>query len=127
VILEWKWEVISMDFITSLPRTVRWHDYIMVVVDRLSKVAHFILVKTTYSSSDITHVFIKEIMQLHGVPKNIVSDRDAKFTSKFWKELFVGLGTNIAFITTYHQNKNGQTERVSKILEDMLSMYVMEQ
>jgi len=91
-ILEWKWEVISMEFITGLPRTSRQHGSIMVVVDRLRKVAHFIPVKNTYSNSKVAQVFIMEIVRLDGVPKRIMSDKDANFTSKFWKELFVGLG-----------------------------------
>jgi len=78
----------------------------MVVVDWLTKVAHFIPVKSTYLVSDVAHVFIRDIVRLHGVPRKIVSDRDAKFTSKFWKELFAGLGTELAFNTTYYpQNK----------------------
>ena len=64
---------------------------------------------------------------LHGVPKKIVSDKDAKFTSKFWKDFFVGLGTELAFSTTYHSQTDGQKERVNMILEDMLRMYVMHQ
>jgi hypothetical protein len=89
---EWKWEVISMDFITGFPKTVRQHDSIMVVVDRLTKVAHFIPVKSTFSASDVAQVFIRDVVRLHGVPKKIVSDRDAKFTSKFWKETnFLGI------------------------------------
>ena len=72
-----------MDFVTSFPRTVRQYDSIMVVVDRLTKVVHFIPVKTAYSASDVAYVFIKDVVKLHGVPKNIVSDRDENFTSKF--------------------------------------------
>ena len=100
VIPEWKWEVISMEFITGLSRTVRQHDSIMVVVDRLTKVVHFIPLKSTFSACDVTQVFIRDVVRLLGVPKNIVSDRDAKFTSKFWKELFAGLGIEFTFITT---------------------------
>ena len=91
-----------MDFITSLPRILNKHDSIMVVVEKLSKVAHFIPVKTTYSASEVAQVFIREIVRLHGVSKKIMSDRDAKFTSKSWKGLFASLGTNLAFSTTYH-------------------------
>ena len=91
-----------MDIITSLQRESRQHDSIMVVVDKLSMVAHFILAKTTYSTSEVAQVFFKEIVRLHGVMKKIVSDKDVKFTFKFWKELFVGLGTKWAFNTTYH-------------------------
>jgi len=74
----------------------------MVVVDKLTKLAHFIPLKSTYSANDIAHVFIRDVVRLHGVPKKIVSDMDAKFTSRFWKELFASLGTKLAFSTTYH-------------------------
>eukprot|EP00253_Pinus_taeda_P032485 PITA_32485 len=83
-----------MDFIIGFPRTSRQHDSIIVVVDRLTKVAHFIPVKSNYSSSDVAQAFSKDIVSLHGVPKNIVSDKDAKFTSKSWKELFAGNAGN---------------------------------
>ena len=96
-----------MDFITSLPRTVRKHDSIMVVVDRLMNVAHFIPVKSIFSTSDVAQVFIRDVVILHGVLKKIVSDKDAKFTSKFWKELFASLGTQLAFSTTYHPRIDG--------------------
>ena len=98
-----------MDFITGLPRIVKQHDSIMVMVDRLSKVAHFIPVKTTYSTSELAYVLIREIVRLHGVLKKIVIDMDVKFTSKFLKDLFAGLGTDLAFSTTYHPQTNGQT------------------
>eukprot|EP00253_Pinus_taeda_P021604 PITA_21604 len=94
---------------------------------RLTKVAHFIPVKTTYSTGDVARVLIRDVVKLHGVPKNIVSDRDANFTSKFWKALFAGLGTKLAFSTTYHPQTIGQVERVNRILEDMLWLYVMHQ
>jgi hypothetical protein len=123
---EWKWEVISMDFITGLPMTVKKHDSIMVVVDKLSKVAHFIPVKSTHKANDIANIFMKEIFRLHGLPKAIISDRDTKFTSNFWKGLFQELGTQLKFSTAYHPQTDGQTERVNQVLEDMLSMYVMD-
>ena len=85
-ILEWKWEVISMDFITGLPRTSRQHDSIIVVVNKLTKVVHFIPVKSTCSTNDVANAFIRDVVRLNGVPKKIVLDRDAKFTSRFWKE-----------------------------------------
>ena len=99
---EWKWEVISMDFITGLAMTWRQHDSIMVVVDKLTKAAHFIPVKSTHQTDDIAKIFMKEIFKLHGLPKAIVSDRDVKFTSNFWKGLFVDLGTKLNFSTAYH-------------------------
>ena len=114
-----------MDFIIGFLKIVRHHDSIMVVVDMLEKVTHFIPVKTTYSVSDVAHVFIRDVVRLHGVPKNIVSDKDAKFTSKFWKELFAGLGTELAFNTTYNPQTDGHKKRLKNILEDMLRMYVM--
>ena len=95
----------------------------MVVIDRLKKVAQFIPVKYTYSVDDVAHVFMNYVLRLHCVLKNIMSDMD-KFTSKFWKELFVGLGTELAFNTTYHPQTNGKIERVNRILEYMLRMYV---
>jgi len=113
VILEWKCEVISMDFITFLLKIVRQHDSIMVVVDILKKVTHFILVKSTFSTSDVAQVFIKDVLRLHDVPKNIVSDGDAKFTSKFWKELFVGLSIELDFSIDYQPRIDGHTERVN--------------
>ena len=91
-----------MEFITGFLRKMRQHDSIMVVVDRLKKIVHFIPVKSTFSASDVAYLFIREMVILHGVLKNIVLDRDANFTSKFWKELFAGLGIELAFSTTYH-------------------------
>lgn len=91
-----------MDFITGLLRTSRQHDSIMVVVNKLTKVAHFIPRKSTNFTSEVGHVFIRETVRLHGVPKKIVSDRDAKFASRFWKDIFAGLGKELAFSTTYH-------------------------
>lgn len=82
-----------MDFIIGLPRTSKQHDEFMMVIYKLSKVAHFVAIESTNSASKVAQIFMKEIMRLHGVQRKIISDRDAKFTSKFWKELFVGLGT----------------------------------
>jgi hypothetical protein len=123
---EWKWEVVTMDFITKLPRTNKQHDSIMVVVDKLTKAAHFIPVKLTHKETNIVDVYMREIARLHGIPKTIVSDRDPKFTSNFWKGLFNGFGTNLNFSTTYHPESDGQTERVNQVIEDMLRMYVMD-
>ncbi len=83
--------------------------------------------KPTFSASDVAQVFIKDVVRLHIVLRKIVLDRDVKFTSKFWKELFAGLGTELALSTTYHLQTDGQTERVNNILEDMLRMCVMHQ
>ena len=85
---EWKWEVISLDFIIGLPRTKRKNDSIMVVVDRLSKSAYFITMQSTYKTVQIVDIFMKEIFRLHGIPKTVISDRDVNFTLAFWKTLF---------------------------------------
>jgi transposase InsO family protein len=118
--------VVTMDFITKLPMTIKQHDSIMVVVDKLTKAAHFIFVKKTPNTTNIVDIYLKEVARLHGIPKAIVSDRDSKFTSNFWKGLFKGLGTNLNFSTTYHPESDGQTKRVNQIIEDMLRMHVMD-
>ena len=84
---EWKWGKLGMDFITGLPRTHSDYDSIWVVVDRLTKVAHFIPVKTTYTSAKLAKIYMTRIICLHGVPMSIVSDRGTQFTSKFWNQL----------------------------------------
>jgi hypothetical protein len=96
-----KWEVITMDFITGLPRTNKKHGSIMVVVEKLTKDAHFVPVKTMHTMANIAEIFMKEISRLHGIPRTIVSDRDTKFTSNLWRGLFKGFGTNLNFSTTY--------------------------
>ena len=116
-VLEWKWEVISMDFITGFPMTWIQHDSIMVVVDKLTKEAHFIPFKSKHKTDDIAKIFMSEILKLHGFPKAIVSDIDVKFTSKFWKGLFADLGTKLKFSTVYQPQTNGQTKRVAKCLK----------
>ena len=121
---EWKWEVISMDFITGLPMTWRQHDSI--ILDKLTKATKFIPVKSTDKTDDIAKIFMKEIFKLHGLPKAIVSNRDVKFTSILWKGLFVDLSTRLNFSTSYHPQTDGQMERVNQVLEDMLCMYVMD-
>ena len=114
-----------MDFITKLPRTNKQHDSIMVVVDNLTKVAHFVPVKLTHKAANIVDVYMKEITRLHGIPKTIVSSGDPKFTSKIWKGLFNGFGTNLNFSIAYHPESDGQTKRVNQVIEYMLRTYVM--
>nr|CAH66282.1 OSIGBa0116O04.4 [Oryza sativa] len=123
---EWKWEEIGMDFITGLPRTSAGHDSIWVVVDRLTKVAHFIPVKTTYTGHKLAELYMARVVCLHGIPKKIVSDRGSQFTSKFWQKLQSELGTRLNFSTAYHPQTDGQTERVNQILEDMLRACVLD-
>jgi hypothetical protein len=121
---KWKWETISLEFIIGFPKTQKQNDSIMVVIDKLSKYAHFIPIKSTFKTINIAEIFMKEIFRLHGIPKMVISDRYVKFTSAFWKELFAGLNTNLNFSTSYHPQTNGQTKTTNKIMEDMLHMYV---
>ena len=114
-----------MDFITGLPKSNRGHDAIWVVVDRLTKVAHFIPVRTTHRGDQLADLYISRIVSLHGVPERIVSDRGTQFTSRFWKKLHEALGTKLSFSTAYHPQTGGQTERVNQILEDMLRACVL--
>ena len=117
---EWKWEEISMDFIVGLPRTSNGYDSIWIVVDRFTKVAHFIPVKTTYTGAKLAELYMSRIVCLHGVPKKIVSDRGTQFTSRFWEKLHECMDTKLNFSSAYHPQTDGQTERVNQILEDML-------
>ena len=98
----------------------------MVVVDKLSKSAHFIPVKATYKAANIADIFMKQIFRLHGISKVIISDKDPKFTGNFWKSLFKGLNTTLNFSTSFHPQMDGQIGRVDQILEYMLRMYVRE-
>ncbi|KAL0554785.1 hypothetical protein IC582_008713 [Cucumis melo] len=123
---EWKWENVSMDFITGLPRTLRGFTVIWVVVDRLTKSAHFVPGKSTYTASKWAQLYMSEIVRLHGVPVSIVSDRDARFTSKFWKGLQAAMGTRLDFSTAFHPQTDGQTERLNQVLEDMLRACALE-
>jgi hypothetical protein len=96
-ILEWKWEEIGMNFIVGLPRTQSGYDSIWVIVDRLTKVAHFLAVKMTYSGAKLAELYMLRIMCLHGVPKKVVSDRGPQFTSKFSEKLHESMDTKLNF------------------------------
>jgi hypothetical protein len=120
---ETRWETTSMDFITQLPVTKQGNDAIMVVVDKLSKKAHFIATKTNVSAPDVATLFFREVVRHHGVPKNVISDRDPRFTSMFWKALWQQLGTKLSMSTAYHPQSDGQTEVTNKIVENMLRAY----
>eukprot|EP00253_Pinus_taeda_P036010 PITA_36010 len=116
-----------MDFIIGFPKTRKNNNSIMVVVDKLSKSAHFIPVQATYRAIQIAHIFMQNIFRLHGLPKTIILDHHVKFTSVFWKTLFAELGTQLNFSIAYHPQTDGQTERVNQVVEDMLREYVMQQ
>jgi hypothetical protein len=110
---QWKWEEISMDFIVGLPTTQSGSDSILVIVDRFSKVAHFIPVKITYKGVKLAELYIARIVCLHGVPKKIVSDRRTQFTSRFWEKLHEAMDTKLNFSSVYHPQTDGQTERIN--------------
>ena len=113
-----------MDFIVGLPHTQAGYDSIWVIVDRLTKVAHFIPVKTTYSSAKLAELYMSRIVCLHGVPK-IMLDRGSQFMSKFWKKLHESMDTKLNFSSAYHPQTDGQIERTNQILEDMLRAYAL--
>jgi hypothetical protein len=117
---QWQWDEIGMDFIVGLPRTRAGYDSIWVVVDRLTKAAHFIPVKTTYNNAVLVELYMSQIVCLHGIPKKILSDRGTKFTSHFWQQFHEALATHLKFSSAYHPQTDGQTKRTNQILEDML-------
>ncbi|GJR72552.1 putative reverse transcriptase domain-containing protein [Tanacetum coccineum] len=122
----WKWERITMDFITKLPRTPSGYDSIWVIVDRLTKSAHFIPMNEKYKMERLTRLYLKEIVCRHGVPVSIISDRDPRFASRFWRSLQKSLGTNLDMSTAYHPETDGQSERTIQTLEDMLRACVID-
>ncbi|GJY50812.1 putative reverse transcriptase domain-containing protein [Tanacetum coccineum] len=122
----WKWERITMDFVTKLPKTTIGHDTIWVIVDRLTKSAHFIPIRATDSMKTLTRLYIKEIVSRHGVPISIILDRDSHFTSRFWQSLQNALGTQLDMSTAYHPETDGQGERTIQTLEDMLRACVID-
>ncbi|KAM1427706.1 hypothetical protein ACFXTO_020221 [Malus domestica] len=123
---QWKWENITMDFMYKLPRTQNGYDGIWVVVDRLTKLAHFIPVREKYLLSRLAKLFISQNVKYHGVPVNIISDRDPRFTSKFWIVFQEALGTRLLYSTAYHPQTNGQSDRTIQTLEDMLRSSVLQ-
>ena len=104
---EWKWERITMDFVVGLPLTKGKYDAIWVIVDRLTKSAHFIPINERYSLEKLANLYIKEIVSRHGVPVSIVSDRDPRFTSRFWISFQECLGTKLNMSTAYHPQTDG--------------------
>ena len=122
----WKWEDISMDFIVRLPNTSQKHDSIWVIIDRLTKTAHFLPVHTSYTAKKYAEIYLDQIIHLHGVPKTIISNRGSQFVAHFWEQLQASLGTKLIRSSAYHPQTDGQTERVNQILEDMLRACVIQ-
>ena len=115
-----------MDFVVGLPLTRRKHDSVWVVVDRLTKSAHFLPIRTDYSLDKLAELYIEEIVRLHGILVSIISDRDPKFTSRFLGKLQEALGTRLNFSTTFHPQTNGQSKRVIQVIDDMLRSCVID-
>ena len=115
-----------MDFVIGLPRTRRQHDAIWVIVDRLTKSAHFLPVSNDDLLDKLAQLYVDEIVRLHGVPISIVSDRDPRFTSRFWSSLQDAMGTRLHFSTVFHPQTDGQSKRTIQMLEGMLRACVIE-
>ncbi|GJP84926.1 hypothetical protein CLOP_g14969, partial [Closterium sp. NIES-67] len=114
------WQVVSLDCITELPTTTSGHDAILVVIDKFSKMGHFIPTHTTPRTEETTQLIVRYIISQRGIPTTLISDRDPKFTNKFWKELMSLLGTKLAMSSAYHPQTGGQTERLNQIVEQLL-------
>ncbi|KAJ9558505.1 hypothetical protein OSB04_013119 [Centaurea solstitialis] len=121
-----KWENITMDLITKLSRTPRKFDAIWVIVDRLTKSAHFLAIRESYTSEQLAELYVKEVVRRHGVPVSIISDRDTRFTSRFWERFHADMDTRLHFSTAYHPQTDGQSERTIQTLEDMLRACVLD-
>jgi len=121
----WKWEDISMDFIVGLPKTSKGYDSIWVIVDRLTKSAHFLPVKIIFTAKQYAQLYMDRIVSLHGIPKTIISDRGTQFIAQFWEHFHAELGTQLIRSSAYHPQTDGQTERINQILEDMLRACVL--
>ncbi|KAL2251676.1 UNVERIFIED_CONTAM: Transposon Ty3-G Gag-Pol polyprotein [Sesamum indicum] len=119
------WSCVSMDFIEGLPSS-EGKDSILVIVDRLTKYAHFIALKHPYTATTIAKVFFDSVYKLHGLPVSIISDRDKVFTSRFWKELFTLSGVSLDMSSSYHPQTDGQTERINQCLENYLRCMCMQ-
>src|SRR3954468_18647509 len=113
-----------MDFITQLPKTRKGYDAIMVMVDRFTKMAHFEATHSNVKTPEVANMFFRTVFQYHGLPHNIVTDRDSKFTSRFWQELFKLLDTKLILSTAFHPQTDGQMEHTNRTLEQMLRITV---
>ena len=115
-----------MDFITKLPRTPSGHDSIWVIIDRLTKSAHFLPIREDFRVEKLARIYTEEIICRHGVPRDIISDRDGRFTSRLWQTFQTAIGTQLNLSTAFHPQSDGQTERTIQTLEDMLRSCVID-
>ncbi|GJY60263.1 reverse transcriptase domain-containing protein [Tanacetum coccineum] len=122
----WKWEKLTMDLVTKLPRSSNRYDAIWVIVDRLTKSAHFLPIHEDYKMEKLARIYINEIVARHGVSMSIISDRDGRFASHLWQALQKALGTKLHMSTAYHPKTDGQSERTIQTLEDMLRACIKE-
>nr|GEV31953.1 putative reverse transcriptase domain, ribonuclease H-like domain, aspartic peptidase domain protein [Tanacetum cinerariifolium] len=125
-IATYKWDNITMGFVMKLPRTSSGYDTIWVIVDRLTKSAHFLPMREDDSMDKLTKLYLKEVVTRHGIPISIISDRGPRFASNFWSAFQKALGTQLDMSTAYHPQTNGQSERTIQILEDMLRACVID-
>ncbi|GJU94381.1 putative reverse transcriptase domain-containing protein [Tanacetum coccineum] len=125
-ILEWKWERIVMDFITKLPRTINGHDTIWVIMDRLTKSAYFLPIQEDFKMDRLARLYLNEIIARHEMPISIISDRDSRFTSRFWQSMQKALGTKLDISMAYHPQTDSQSECTIQTLEDILKAYIMD-
>ncbi|GJV22706.1 putative reverse transcriptase domain-containing protein [Tanacetum coccineum] len=123
---QWKWDNITMDFVTKLPKSSQGYDTIWVIVDRLTKSAIFVLMRETDPLEKLARMYLKEVVTRHGIPVSIVCDRDPRFASHFWRLLQKALGTSLAMSTTYHPETDEQSERTIQTLKDMLRACVID-
>ncbi|GJS24390.1 putative reverse transcriptase domain-containing protein [Tanacetum coccineum] len=123
---QWKWDNITMDFVTKLPKSSQGYDTIWVIVDRLTKSAIFTPMRETDSMEKLARMYLKEVVTRHGIPVSIICDRDPRFASNFWRSLQKALGTNLDMSTAYHPQTDGQSERTIQTLEDMLRACVID-
>ncbi|GJX81904.1 putative reverse transcriptase domain-containing protein [Tanacetum coccineum] len=123
---QWKWDNITMDFVTKLPKSPQGFDTIWVIVDRLTKSAIFVPMRETDPLEKLARLYLKEVVARHGIPVSIICDRDPRFASRFWRTLQKALGTSLDMSTTYHPETDGQSERTIQTLEDMLRACVID-
>ncbi|MCO5599014.1 hypothetical protein L7F22_053113 [Adiantum nelumboides] len=121
------WKSIAMDFIFDLPRTPNGHDGIWTIIDRFSKQAHFLPVKKTVKLDHLARLFVAQIFRLHGMPETIVSDRDPRFTSLFWKAILENIGTRLQFSSSFHPQTDRQSEIANSVVLDILESYILDQ